>query len=457
MAGIGFKLRKILSKGTYTSLITAYVYGAVISTGPWLISIISIGILSALCRGLLSFDQQVLFQTILVYTYMGTLIFTGPFYMSTTRYLADKMFLDDFPSVLPTFKYVSELCLLASLLVSGGFYLIGGMQFNIALVAIVLFEAVAITWVAMIFLSAARDYGVIVKIYLLGYLVGVLLGYLGAYYYDLLGMLWGFALGLFLLCVLLSARVYQEFPSQVRSDKGVLKYWKEMPWLMICGFAYNAALWVDKIIYWIASGKKAAPGPFYAPVDYDTCFFWAYLTIVPSMTIFLIRIETSFYKFYADFLGAVSGGATLAEIEKKKADIVDNLWLSISRILKLQGGVTGIAIFIAPYILDFVGMSSDLVVLLRYTFLAAFIQVLFLILIIVILYFDWKKLAAKLTLQAMFLNIAFSVFTAYYARELDAVGALAAFLVSLITGMYYFNKAMDDLIFETFASQSFET
>lgn len=457
MAGIGFKLRKILSKGTYTSLITAYVYGAIISTGPWLISIISIGILSALCHGLLSYDQRVLFQTILVYTYMGTLVFTGPFYMSTTRYLADKMYLDDFPSVLPTFKYVAELCMIASLLVSGAFYILGGMPLAIALVGIVLFEAVALTWVAMIFLSAARDYGMIVKIYLLGYLVGIVFGYLGAAYYELTGMLWGFSLGLFLLSVLLSTRVYQEFPSQVRSDKGVLKYWRNMPWLMTCGFAYNAALWVDKIIYWIASGKKAAPGPFYAPVDYDTCFFWAYLTIVPSMTIFLIRIETSFYKFYADFLGAVSGGATLSEIERKKADIVDNLWLSVSRLLKIQGGVTGIAIFIAPYILEFVKMDSCLVVLLRYAFLAAFIQVLFLILIIVILYFDWRKLAAKLTMLAMLLNIIFSVYTAYFNNEFDAVGTLMAFLISLLVGMYYFNKSMESLIYETFASQSFET
>ncbi len=457
MAGIGFKLRSILSKGTYTSLITAYVYGAIISTGPWLVSILSIGILSALCKNILQPSDSILFRTILVYTYMGTLVFTGPFYMSTTRYLADKMFMNDFSAVLPTFKYVAKQCLVYSTILAGGFYLIGGLEISLSLAAIMLFQAVSLTWVAMIFLSAARDYSAIVKVFAIGYLVGMGLGYFGAVYYGLEGVLWGFGVGLLVLSLLLASRVYQEFPSQVRVDRGVLGYWKNMPWLMLCGFSYNAALWVDKIIYWVAEGKKAAPGPFYAPVDYDTCFFWAYLTIVPSMTIFLIRIETSFYKYYADFLGAVSGGASLNEIEQKKKDINSNLWLSISRLLKLQGGVTGMAVLLAPKLLEFLDMPPYLTVLLRFAFIAAFIQALFLIMVIVILYFDWKRLAGLITFMALVLNTILSYYLAFNSVAYSGIGVLVAFLISLIVGMYYFNKHMDTLIFETFASQSFQT
>ena len=40
MAGIGFELRKLLQKETLVSMIRAYVYAGVISSGPWVLSIV---------------------------------------------------------------------------------------------------------------------------------------------------------------------------------------------------------------------------------------------------------------------------------------------------------------------------------------------------------------------------------------------------------------------------------
>ena len=453
MAGIGFKLRSILQKGTYSSQFAAYAYGAIISTGPWLVSILSIGILNYLCRTVLLEQERILFRTVLVYTYMGTLVFTGPFYMATTRYLADKMFSGDYPAILPTFKYVSMLALFATTVFSGLFYFMAGLEVTSALAAVVLFQSVTLTWVAMIFLSAARDYFAVIKVFAAGYLLALFLGFGGAYYYRFDGLLWGFGAGMLVLGVLLCARVYQEFPSRVRLDRGVLGYWRGMPWLILCGFCYNAGLWVDKIIFWIADGRKAVGSLLYAPADYDTCFFWAYLTIVPAMTLFLIRIETSFYSRYADFLGAVVGGASYQEIEQKRQILGGNLRLSVSRLLKIQGGFTGILVFIAPDLVKVFQLSSALVIQLRYAFLAAFVQALFLIMIILILYFDLQRLAGLLTLLALFLNTVFSLYFAFYHNLFGGIGALAAFLIALLVGMYFFNRHMKDLIFETFARQ----
>ncbi|TAN73700.1 MAG: hypothetical protein EPN14_09695, partial [Gallionella sp.] len=40
MAGIGFELRKLLKKQSYSGLLQAYVYAGIISSGPWILSII---------------------------------------------------------------------------------------------------------------------------------------------------------------------------------------------------------------------------------------------------------------------------------------------------------------------------------------------------------------------------------------------------------------------------------
>ena len=42
MAGIGFEIRKILKEKTIFSIVRAFSYAGVISSGPWIISMVSI-------------------------------------------------------------------------------------------------------------------------------------------------------------------------------------------------------------------------------------------------------------------------------------------------------------------------------------------------------------------------------------------------------------------------------
>lgn len=49
MAGIGFELRKLMKRDSYLSILQAYTYAGIISSGPWVLSIIAvliIGIIS---------------------------------------------------------------------------------------------------------------------------------------------------------------------------------------------------------------------------------------------------------------------------------------------------------------------------------------------------------------------------------------------------------------------------
>lgn len=450
MAGIGFRLRKILSKGTYGSLVSAYFYGAVISCGPWLVSVVSITVLTMLCKDLLPPQEKNLFCSIIIYTYMGTLLFTGPFYMPSTRFLADRMFTGDFGCLLPTFRYLALLCLIGGGMLASGFYLLGGLQPALALGAVALFQAVTLTWVAMIFLSAARDYIAIARVFGFGYVSGILLGYAGAHLAGLPGMLWGFAGGMILLAALLYIRVAREFPTYRKGDSAVTGHWRKMPWLMLCGFCYNAALWADKVIYWIVSGKKAAPGPFYEPLPYDNCFFLAYLTIVPAMTIFLIRIETSFYRDYSEFLGAVSGGAALDSIERTRDNIGAGLRLSIARLLKVQGGITCVCVLFAPYLASKIGLPPDQVSLLRIALITAFVQAMFLISVIVVLYFDWQKFAGLISLLALVANIALTLALLQFGPRYMGFGCLGAFLLALCITALCLETRMRNLVFETF-------
>ena len=52
MAGIGFELRRLLRKDTLLGLIWAYAYAGVISSGPWVLSIIGILIIGIFSLGM---------------------------------------------------------------------------------------------------------------------------------------------------------------------------------------------------------------------------------------------------------------------------------------------------------------------------------------------------------------------------------------------------------------------
>src|SRR6476661_4901830 len=93
MAGIGFELRKILKRDNLLSLLQAYSYAAVISSGPWILSIVGI-----LLVGILSYSVVVpsvlitQFQVSITYVIALSLVFTGPVQLAFTRFAADRLF-----------------------------------------------------------------------------------------------------------------------------------------------------------------------------------------------------------------------------------------------------------------------------------------------------------------------------------------------------------------------------
>ena len=103
MAGIGFEIRKMLRKESYTGLLGAYAYSGLISSGPWIISILSIVILSALLTGVLPDDDLRLFTSSITHVYALSLVLVGPFQLVLIRYAADRFSDKDTHAIFPSF------------------------------------------------------------------------------------------------------------------------------------------------------------------------------------------------------------------------------------------------------------------------------------------------------------------------------------------------------------------
>ena len=89
MAGIGFRLRALISSGSYLEAATAYLSSAVISTGPWLSGVIALLILNTTTATYLTRDDRSLLLATIIWAFAASLLIAGGPQMLLTRYLAD--------------------------------------------------------------------------------------------------------------------------------------------------------------------------------------------------------------------------------------------------------------------------------------------------------------------------------------------------------------------------------
>ncbi|GAF79699.1 unnamed protein product, partial [marine sediment metagenome] len=105
MAGIGFELRKLLQRDTFSGLLQAYGYAGVISSGPWVLSIIGILLLGLLSVGNVKPGIQISeFQVTVTYLIAVSLILSGAIQQGFTRYISDQIYLGNEDKIISTFN-----------------------------------------------------------------------------------------------------------------------------------------------------------------------------------------------------------------------------------------------------------------------------------------------------------------------------------------------------------------
>lgn len=157
------------------------------------------------------------------------------------------------------------------------------------------------------------------------------------------------------LLAILTSRVVIEFPRGKLFNLDCFRYMFSHPILIGIGFFYNGAIWVDKVIFWISHGTPVHKG-LYTSAFYETPSFLAFVTIVPTFSIFLVRVETSFYRAYRTYHSKVVAKYPLKEVLREKANMESSLKLSFYRLLIYQGTISAITIIFSPNIIQYLNM-----------------------------------------------------------------------------------------------------
>lgn len=453
MAGIGFELRRMIdARQGLVARIRGYASAGLISSGPWLVTIFTLGILSAFAPHFASRQEFDLFRGLVTYAFAFSLIVLGVLQMTVTRKVADWLYTKSYKRVLPAFNACVLVVAVVQIVIGAAFCAIARLPTGLSFAAVSLYVTVSLTWLSLIWLGITREFDVVLKGYGSGALVVFLLVGVFPKPVDATGLLGSYALGQAIILVYLWRAIVRGLRGDGERSFAVLRSVPEFPRLMAVGLAYNAAIWIDKIIFWIVDGIGPHPMIHFHPL-YDTCCFLAYMTVIPALAVNLVRVETGFYECYRSYFGAILGGRPLKVIERRRHAMFDNLKEGMNHLLRIQGAVTVLVLVFAPYLIDAVGMPPASVRVFRAVTVGAFFHVMLLVTVLMQLYFDLRWQALWTSLLFLVLNTVLALVSLDAGLWTYGFGYPAAALVALLTGYALLAKSSQHLDYYVFTSQ----
>jgi uncharacterized membrane protein len=454
MAGIGFELKRATYEDSYTGTIRSYLYAAVISSGPWLLSVFALSLLGVVSAGFLSQEVTTLFSATITHTFAASLITTGLIQMVVTRYLADQMYLDNEEAIAPTFVAVLVLSSGAQFVVMNLLLSTTNLPLEYRIPAVSLYVAVCGTWMAMVFLSAARDYVSIVLAFGIGYVGSVLAAVALGSYFGVGAYLMGFAAGQVLTLGLLMARVLAEFSVTESFNLEFFGHFRKYPALIAIGLTYNLGFWIDKLAFWSSSRGVEVNSFLKVFPQYDIMFFVASLVIVPALAIFTVNLETDFYNHYKDFYAVILEQRSLQELLAAKEGMFNSIRASYVTLLKLQIGLTLLlATVLTPSLMRIFGIPQAQWPTFRVMVIAMSFQVFLLFTMLVLLYFDLRGSVMIVCSTFLITNLGFTILTILGGFEFYGYGFLGASIVSAAVSLALLVNRFRNLEYLTFMRQ----
>lgn len=454
MAGIGFRLKHFFQEGSLVSNFQGAIYSIIISSGPWLISVLTIAIVSIVAQKEIGVNNLYILKSIICYSFSVSLILFGAIEMPLTRYIADQLYRNDNTTFRSVFLFMATSFIVIATIIGVIFYsFFDTLSLSIIIFSIGLFAAILLIWLSMNFLSAAKNYHQIIISFIAGGFISVTASiYLGEYF-QLTGYVIGYASGQILTAILLSLNIFYEFNTTDYTTLEFTRYFPKHNKLIFIGLFYYLGIWIDKFIFWFGHLGEQVLVLFYTNQYYDTAMFMSYLSIVPSMAIFLVQVETNFYQKYFYYFKSIENKYDLNILDLNTKDIIDSVRSGIYNLVKVQTAVTLLMWYFAEEILDALFLPSIMLPIFRFGLLGAFLQALFLIINIILLYFQNHKKVLLHYFIFFISNALFTYLSIYMDVRYHGIGYLLSCSIVFIISFLALNKHLSLINFYTFMGQ----
>lgn len=459
MAGIGFELNRLVKRDNLIDVLRAYVYTAVASVGPWLYTVLVLAFIT-LVQGNGADADLVNFRTIVVYNFSISLVLAAPIFMVATRVLSDSIHAYNVTEIPTTMAKCLVLVLLVNLPVGILWYMTDFYLFetSIKVMGFINLMTIAIIWVLAVFLLALKDYMAVSKAFLIGHLVALFLilvpTNLGYVPLSDDWLLICFNAGIIMIATLLIARIFSEYPYQYDKNFKLMPFFRQYWPLALSGLFYNAAIWSDKWLMWMAPESIQLPSLMRIFPAYDHAMFLAIVFTVPAFVLFVVSVETNFFNHYQRFFGDILEHRPLKRIMKRHGDLLGSVHEGARQLMLTQALFTVIAIAFAPVIITVLQGSQAEISIFRLGALGGFFHLLMLAGTIILSYFDCRKQVMWIYAAFLVMNVVFTAITIQLGYAYYGYGYFFSALVSFVLSVIVMFAHLRHLLYHAFITNN---
>lgn len=461
MAGIGFTLKKLFQEETFTQRTKAYLYSALVAAGPWIAAVLTVNALVILSEWIIKENiQRDLFMGTIVYSFVFSQILTAPWQLIITRYISDKLYLKSYDFIKPSSIGLTKVVGFSNLLVALLFYHGKDLPVPYKLMSVMLFVMLSMIWIIMVYLSAVKDYGLISKAYILGGGITLALG-LALANYPLpfsefqagSNLLFAYLSGITFTLIVLAYTFFGNFKYGNNLQFDFLRILDRYPSLFMIGLFYTMGLWIDDILMWFSFvGVSIYDTYLYAPL-YDNAIFLAYLTIIPTMVLFIVSIEIEFYDTYKKYYGLVNGKGTYRQILIANKEMRRSLYRQIAYTFEIQALLSVTLILTAPQLFYVLGGPIIVRTIFQIAGIGALFNIFVFVIMLVMLYFEARTRAVLITLCFFLTNMVFTYVFIPYGLDYYGYGFMLSSITTFVFSVVIAIRFLKSIDYVTFGKQ----
>lgn len=384
MAGIGFKLANMARDGGFSGVVGAAAYGAMISAGPWLVTVVATLALAQWMPGRVAPDAVLLVQTVLIYAFSLSALMAAPISLLTVRLVSDRLYIgarERVPGLL-----------MAALAGGGGLALVAGtvafgvladLPLDQALLATLLLTWLTQIWIVSPLLTAIHQYRMVMLSYGIGVAVAALMIGDSA---DRILVALAAGVAATLIALLLTLRRHFHTPPVI--GHADMPDAKRAMLLVLTGCASAGAMWIDKMLLWNGPESVATLGMLRLNPINDYGSFLGILTIIPGLTLILIAAETRFDKAFGDLIVRCTGTSTMERIEQAREQVMRVIWGDFRLLLLVQSLFAALAWVFAVPLFDALGGNVAGIFAFRHTALGVLFHLIAIQMTVILSYYD---------------------------------------------------------------------
>ncbi len=399
MAGIGFELKRLFKKEGVFNTIFAGVYATAVTVGPTIIVIIALNIMYMLppYTGVAYSDRELLSSTIL-YVFVFALILASPINVILSRYVADKIYEEDFDSIFSSVETGSVLIAVSVGILGIPFgcamYFIGHLPIYYIFASYLFFAGLSFTFYYMTFITVLKEYRKITFSFLGSLAAGFLFVVVSVYWFGLSivdAILFGLMISFLLIAMILLTFIKRSFVNHNKNSGELLIYIKKSWWLILANALYIWGLYVHNFVFWSLSDYKIlVANVFQSAPTYDMATYLAMISNISVLVIFVVNVETKFHTAYKAYCESIIGAAG-KDIRRAKQKMIESLRRETIYMVQIQI-IVNIIVYIAALVI-FPKIGIEGVALSMYPALSIGYMILYLVqcLMIFLFYLDDQK------------------------------------------------------------------